>query len=191
MNTTKRPIPEFPKPLRVQRRKLFPAVPGLAAGGPIMTGLAKSPAFLALLLACGLFSAGCHLGQPASASFASVTISGRTAKQICDTAVAVFRADGYEAFTSGEELIFEKEGTQANNIAQNGLVGTHYGARTIIRVKTEIVDLGGGSLRLQGQAFVVRNAGDSFFENEHHLANIRSRPYQKLMDEVASRLKQP
>ena len=38
---------------------------------------------------------------------------------------------------------------------------------------------------------MVSNAGDSFFEDEHRLANFRSRPYQDLLDEVAKRLKAP
>jgi hypothetical protein len=36
---------------------------------------------------------------------------------------------------------------------------------------------------------MVRNAGDSFFEDASPLANIRSRPYQNLLDKVAERLK--
>ena len=86
-------------------------------------------------------------------------------------------------------MVFEKEGTRANNLAYNGVVGTHYGAQTIVRVKTELVELGGGSHRLQCQAYMVRNAGDSFFEEEQRLANVRRGPYQTLLDEVAKRLK--
>jgi hypothetical protein len=38
---------------------------------------------------------------------------------------------------------------------------------------------------------MVSGAGDSFFEEEHRLANLRSGPYQDLLDEVDKRLKQP
>jgi hypothetical protein len=38
---------------------------------------------------------------------------------------------------------------------------------------------------------MVNGAGDSFFEEEHRLANFRSGPYQNILDEVAKRLKQP
>jgi hypothetical protein len=143
-----------------------------------------------LTMLCAVFvSSGCSLGKPASASFASVVIANRNIEQIQQAAKAVFQGDGYSASAgSGNTLVFEKEGTQANNLAQNGLVGTHYGAQTVIRVRTDIVDLGSGSFRLQCQTFMVRNAGDSFFEDEHRLANIRSGPYQKLLDEVAKRL---
>lgn len=133
---------------------------------------------------------GCHLSQPGSASFASVIVAGRSVQEIQQAAVVVFQQEGYTALRGPDNtLIFEREGSRANNLSQNGLVGTHYGAQTVIRVRTKIVDLGGGSLRLQCQAFMVRDAGDSFFEDEHALANVRARPYQKLLDEVALRLK--
>jgi hypothetical protein len=146
------------------------------------------PGLLTLLCAV-LVSGGCSLGKPASASFASVVIANRSVEQIQQTTTAVFQGDGYSAFPgSGNTLVFDREGTRANNLAYNGLVGTHYGAQTIVRVRTDIVDLGGGSFRLQCQAFMVRNANDSFFEEEQRLANFRSGPYQKLLDEVAKRL---
>ena len=143
------------------------------------------------LLICSLFSTGCHLGQPASASFASVTISGKSAGEIRDATIAVFRENGYQVFATSRGLTFEKEGTKANSIAYDGFVGAHYGAVTIIRVRAELVALGNGAQRLQCKASMVSGAGDSFFEDEHPLANFRSGPYQDLLDEVAKRLKQP
>jgi len=154
----------------------------------ILTAL---PGLLSLSLVCGLFGAGCHLGQPASASFASVTISGKSVGQISDATIAVFREDGYQASASSQGLVFEKEGTRANTISRDGLAATQAGARTLVRVRVELVDLGSGAYRLQGHAFMVSGAGDSFFEEEHRLANIRRRPYQNLLDDVAKRLKQP
>jgi hypothetical protein len=138
-----------------------------------------------------LIVSGCHsLNQPGSASFASVLISGRSATKIQKTMVEVFRANGYSGHDNGQQqMVFEKEGTRANNLAYNGIVGTHYGAQTIVRVKTELFDLGGGSHRLQCQAYMVRNAGDSFFEEEQRLANVRRGPYQTLLNQVANRLK--
>ncbi len=147
---------------------------------------------LALSLLCGLLSAGCSsLSQPASASFASVVISGKSAAEIRDATIAVFREDGYQVFGSSRGLVFEKEGTKANSIARDGFVGSHYGAVTIIRVRAEVVVLSTGDQRLQCHAYMVSGAGDSFFEEEHKLADFRGGPYQDLLDEVAKRLKQP
>jgi hypothetical protein len=158
---------------------------------PTMKKLSALLKFLSLALACGLIGAGCHLGQPASASFASVTISGKSAGEIRDATIAVFRENGYQVFASSQGLTFEKEGTKGNSIAYDGFVGSHYGAVTIIRVRAELVDLGNGAQRLQCQAYMVSGAGDAFFEDEHRLANLRSGPYQDLLDEVDKRLKQP
>ena len=146
---------------------------------------------LPLALACGLAGTGCHLGQPASASFASVTISGKSAAEIRDATVAVFRENEYQVFASSQGLIFEKEGSKMNSISRDGLVGAHYGAVTIIRVRVALVDLGSGMQRLQCQASMVSGAGDTFTEDESRLSNFRSGPYQDLLDEVAKRLKQP
>lgn len=148
--------------------------------------------FLSLALACGLFGFGCSsLSKPASASFASVTISGKSSGEIRDATVAIFRENGYQVFASRQGLTFEQEGSKANSIARDGFVGSHYGAVTIIRVRAELVDLGNGAQRLQCQTYMVSGAGDAFMEEEHRLANYRSGPYQDLLDEVAKRLKQP
>jgi len=144
---------------------------------------------LVTVFCAALVSGGCSLGKPGSASFASVVIANRSIEQIQKTTTAVFQGDGYSGFVGyGNTLVFEKEGTQGDNLAYNGLVGTHYGAQTIVRVRTDIVDVGGGSLRLQCQAFMVRNANEGFFEEEQRLTYFRSGPYQKLLDEVAKRL---
>ena len=141
-----------------------------------------------LLAALGLL--GCkNLNQPGSASFASVVIKNHSQEEIQKAAAQVFVEDGYSGRMIGAgQMLFEKEGTRANNIAYNGIVGTHYGAQTLVRVKTSLIDIGGGSLRLQAQAFMVRNAGDSFFEEETRLSNARSRPYQKLLDKIPEKL---
>ena len=67
-------------------------------------------------------------------------------------------------------------------------VGAHYGATTVVRVRAQLVDLGAGTSRLQCQAYMVRNANDSFFQDESRLINARSTPYQNLLNKVAKRL---
>ncbi len=143
----------------------------------------------ALLIAAAL-AAGCQTGGPASASFASVTIPGKTPQEICNTTGAVFQEDGYQVMSlNPSAMIFQKEASKGTSIAYNGMVNTHSGAVTLIRVRAELVPLGAGSHRLQCQASIVRGAGDAFFEDESKLTNLRSRPYQNLLDKVAKRLK--
>lgn len=134
---------------------------------------------------------GCQsTGQPASASFASVTIPDRSQAQIHAAADEVFQADGYRTLRSANGvMVFEKEASKKNQFAYSGLAGSHYGEKVMVRVYGEIEDLGPGSRRLQCRAVIVRSAGDSFFEEEVNLANFRSGPYQKLLDAVANRLK--
>ena len=116
------------------------------------------------LLFCGAFlfgATGCRLNKPGSASFASVDISGHSPQQIQEAAGNVFREDGYSAFLGANgEMIFQKEGTRANNIGQNGMVGTYYGEQTLVRFVAQLVQIGSDSWRLQGQAYFVRNPGE-------------------------------
>lgn len=148
-----------------------------------------SAALSTFILAATLLT-GCSLGKPGPASFASVVIPKRTEEQIQQAAVRVFREDGYAGGRVGPtEMVFQKEGTRGQNIAHAGVVGTHYGAQTLVRVRAEIVPQSGGSHRLQCQALIVTGAGDAFFEEEKRLTNMRSGPYQKLLDKVAASLK--
>lgn len=130
------------------------------------------------------------MGKPASASFASVIIAAHSVEEIQTATATVFQADGYHAFVRPDgAMMFEKEGSRKNQIAYAGLVGAHYGETVNVRVRAEIVDLGAGSFRLQCHAFMVRHAGDSFFEDAVPLSNSRGRPYQKLLNKAAARLK--
>jgi hypothetical protein len=135
-----------------------------------------------------LLQSGCST-KPASASFASVVITNRTPAEIATTAGQVFRENGFAGTsTSPTTMLFEREGSQANNVAYNGIVSSYYGSKVLVRVKTELVDLGGDAQRLQCQAYMVRNASDAFFEEESRLSNMRGGTYQKILNEVAKRL---
>lgn len=144
---------------------------------------------LALLAAGVVLGAGCRSG-PASASFASVVIKGKTPEQILQTTAAVFQEDGYKVGSlTPDNMLFQKEASRGASVAYGGVVDTHYGAQTAVRVRAQLVDLGADAYRLQCKAYMVRNANDSFFQDESPLTNVRSRPYQNLLDQVAKRLK--
>ena len=141
------------------------------------------PAALLVLVGCQSTSG------PGSASFASVTINKHTPEEIHTATGAVFREDGYAgAQMSPSQMLFEKEASRLSTISRDGLIAAQGGARTIERVRTELVDLGGGTYRLQCQAFMVSGAGDSFFENEVRKTNVRSGPYRSLLNKVAKKL---
>jgi hypothetical protein len=162
----------------------------------------KSPAGIrpdqfrfAILAVCFAFTTlvvtGCRSwGKPASASFASVNIAGHTVEEIQDETVAVFQANCYRAYRKSDgTLVFDKEGSKMNQMAYSGLAGAHYGERIIERVRAEVVDMGGGSHRLQCHAYMVRDPGDGIFEDEIRLLDYRGAPYQKLLEKAADRLK--
>jgi hypothetical protein len=135
--------------------------------------------------------AGCSsVSGPASASFASVTIHNHTPAEIHATTGKVFREDGFAGVQTGPtRMLFQKEASRMESISRDGLIATQSGARTVERVRTELVDLGGGSYRLQCEAFMVSGAGDAFFENEVRKTNLRAGPYRSLLRKVAKELK--
>ena len=147
-------------------------------------------AALGLTSVAVLLSPGCGTGKPASASFASVEIEGKTPEEICRTTGTVFQEDGYVIGSlNPTEMVFQKEASRSQSLAYGGVADTYYGSTTVVRVRASVVDLGAGKHRLQCKAFMVRKANDSFFQDESPLLNIRSRPYQNLLDKVAARLK--
>jgi hypothetical protein len=157
-----------------------------------MLKLRRLPA-LTLCLGLGLAftGAGCGLFKPGSASFASVKIKDHSPEEIIQAATQVFREDGYHGGqTRGYQMVFEKEGSRANTFAYEGVVGTYYGAQTVMRVRAEVVDMGSGTQRLQCQAYVVKDYGQGNFEEEQRLTNVRGGPYQSLLNKAAKKLKE-
>ena len=146
--------------------------------------------FVAFAILGTFLISGCRLGKPEGSSFASVEIAGKTPDEICKTTGAVFQEDGYQVSSlTPANMVFQKQGTHGQSLAYGGVVDTYYGASTVVRVRAQLVDLGARGYRLQAQAYMVRNANDSFFEDESRLTNIRRMPYQNLLDKVADRLK--
>jgi hypothetical protein len=144
-----------------------------------------------LLCLIALASVSCStFSGPGSASFASVTIQNHSSEEIAAVTAQVFGADGYRGGASGAgQMVFEKEASRATTFAREGLVDTTYGAQTINRVRAEIVPLSGGTYRLQCKAYMVTGGSDPFFQDEVPMTNIRSGPYQSLLNQVAKQLK--
>jgi hypothetical protein len=167
----------LPPGARRNRRRLGDYTWMMAAGG--------------LAILCVVFSSGCSTGKSNSASFASVVITNQSVERIQQTTALVFEEAGYRASRGkGGPLVFEKEGSRGDQFAYGGLGGAAYGGAVTVRVKAEIVDLvGQDARRLQCTAYMVNDAGGGVFEDQQRLANFRRAPYQKLLDEVAGRLK--
>ncbi len=140
-------------------------------------------------LVLALVAAGCgSLGEPNSASFASVVIDSHTPQAIADATAKVFQADGYAGEADvAEPMYFEKEASRGTTISRAGLIAAHEGERTIYRVRVEIVPLPGHQHRVQCQAFVVTGSG--LFEDEVRMTGLRRGTYQSLLDRVKTELK--
>ena len=152
------------------------------------------PATLPLVLLCLALvwlATGCHLGKPASASFASVVIHGKTPAQIHEATTAVFKANEYLEQPAPEGWTFEREATQGETLSYGGLYSARYSVATIVRVRLKLVAVGEDTQRLQCQAYMITDARDPLMSREIQIGNFRSEPYQQLLDEVAKRLGEP
>ncbi len=141
---------------------------------------------LGILAGCLIGLAGCESAkQPGSQSHASVQIHSRSSAEIQQTTTAVFREKGYAlALATPGEMVFERPGSRSDALKWGGLDGKGVTMRVKIQV-TEYV----GSHLLQADAYAVRNSDDAFFQSESRNILLNRRPYQKLLDEVADRLK--
>lgn len=148
-------------------------------GGVILCGYAM----LFFAIAGGM--TGCkNLDQPASASFAFVKIGGRTEAEIRNETEKVFRDAEYQATPTEDGFIFEREGTKRDQIAYGGGVEE---TPVRVRVKTQIVPLGGELFRVQCTAYAVRS-GSVFGEEEIRFPGFRRGPFQSLLNEVQKNL---
>ena len=142
-----------------------------------------------LFLALGLFAlavSGCRSsGKAGPSGFASVELRGNTPGQIRDVTVEVFSGHGYKVTSPAlTGMVFEKQASRMNNAAY----GNWTGSPVWIRVSASIVPVSEAAYRLQCKAVLLRDKGQAAFEEEIKLKGFQSGPYQKLLDEVASRL---
>jgi hypothetical protein len=144
------------------------------------------PLIQALALATVLALTGCKsTDKPANAGFASVDLHGNTPGQIWNVAAEVFREHGYLVVRGGSDhCAFEQLGSKMDNFAYGNWLET----KVWIRVKASLLPLGEAAFRLQCDVVVVRDRGGST-EEEVPAHGFRHGPYQKLLDEVAARLK--
>lgn len=143
---------------------------------------------LAALLAVVLTSlSGCQSAkQPGSMSHASVQIPGRSGAEIEQVALTVFREEGYVlTFSTGESMVFERPGSRRDAVKWGGLTGQGVN----LRVKVKLSTMPDGSQFMQADAYAVQIADDPFFQTESRNILLNRRPYQKLLNEVARRLK--
>jgi hypothetical protein len=141
----------------------------------------------------GLMSLGltCLLGcqsanQAGSMSHASVPIQSRSLADIQQITTSVFREEGYAlAGATPDQMVFQRPGTRRDALKWGGWAGQG----VTIKVKVGMSRTLGGGYLLEANAYAVQNSDDPFFQTESRNILLNRRPYQKLLNEVARRLK--
>lgn len=143
-----------------------------------------------VVILAAILSSGCSsMDKPASASFASVVIANQTPEKIHQATIAVFQDNGYHMIPqSDDSLVFQREATRGETIDYAGFVGAQQGEQVAMRVRVQIVAKDASAYWLQCKAYAVRSPDQPVFENTTALFNFQSKPYQKLMDQVAEKL---
>ena len=144
---------------------------------------------LARMLALGaVLLVGCRSAQqPGSMSHASVQVQGHSVAEIQQTATEVFRAEGYAlTLATPGEMVFERPGSRRDAAKWGGWSGQG----VTMRVKVGLSKMTDGGYLLEADAYAVQNSDDPSFRTESRNILLNRRPYQKLLDEVARRLKQ-
>jgi hypothetical protein len=140
------------------------------------------------LLVLGAVSlAGCQTAkQPGSMNHASVRVKGHSLEDIRQTTTAVFRDAGYSLVaTSPVEMVFDRPGSRRDATKWGGWSA----AGVTMRVKVGLSKMTDGSELLEAEVYAVQNSDDEFFRTENRNILLNRRPYQKLLDEVARRMK--
>ena len=117
---------------------------------------------------------------------ASARIRGHSLAEIQQTTTAVFREAGYaQTLSSPVEMVFERPGSRSDARKWGGWLGEG----VTMRVKIQLSEMTDGSHLLQADAYAVQNSDDAFFRTENRNILLSRRPYQRLLNEVAKRLK--
>jgi hypothetical protein len=132
-----------------------------------------------------LLSAGCATRDKPD-YIAAVEIHGNTPGQIAAVTEAVFAENGYKlAGGSATKPVFEKPGSGMNKFAYGDWVGD---TEVWVRVKVSITPVEEAVWRIDCRPFLVKDKGRSM-EEEIKVSSVHHKPYQKLLDDIAARLK--
>lgn len=133
-------------------------------------------------LLCVMLLAGCKSTDTAKiGSLASIEITGHSLAEVRQSVVDVFLLNGYSQ-KSG--LTFEKQGTNWDTVAY----GTWSGGAVWYRMKASVIPRPGGACVVACDAYLIRDHGEGFMEEEQRLVAAKRDDCMKLLEEVRSRL---
>ena len=114
---------------------------------------------------------------------ASVSIPGTNAGVVRGAAIEVFESHGYKLARRDKELlVFEKKASSMNNVAYGNWTENPVWDRAKVEVEPAVDSL----VRLHCTIYLIRDKGAA---TEEEVKALRRSPAQKLVDEVAARLK--
>ena len=130
----------------------------------------------------------CSTTSGSSRRWAVVTVKGHEPATIRRTVSEVFAEKGYVENSRRGSWFYER-GTSAVGQLLHGGWFNEDGVRE--RAKLRLIPLAEDTYRIECEAVMVRDAGDSFFEEETRMTSLKRGPYKKILKEVEKRLAHP
>jgi hypothetical protein len=136
-----------------------------------------------------LCAAGCQsFKTPAASSLASVTITGRSMADIRQATAKVFADHGFTGTsTSAYQFVFEHPGSRMNNLAYASYM---FNEMVTVRVEVDLQPQDATTTVLSCNAWLVEDANDPAFEDDHRVRKLRKWPYEELLKDIRAELKE-
>ena len=133
-----------------------------------------------------LLVTGCQSSKPGSSSHAAVEIKGHSATEIQNTTVVVFAENGFTLRTNTPVLmLFDRPATTGEKVKW----GDWMNDGMLMQVKVRLQSQPEQTYLLRADVYSVQDANDASFREETRLIMFSSKTYQKMLDDVAYRLK--
>ena len=144
----------------------------------------RIPLFLAV--SSLLLVTGCQSSKPGSSSHATVEIKGHSATEIQNTTVAVFAESGFTLRTNTPVMmLFDRVATTGEKVKY----GDWFNDGMKMQIKVKLQSQPEQKYLLRADVYSVQDANDPSFREEKRLMLFSSKTYQKMLDDVAYRLK--
>jgi hypothetical protein len=137
----------------------------------------------------GLYATGCQsFNSPTPNSQASVTLTNRSVADIRQAAMTVFVDHGFTGSSpSPYQFIFEHPGSRMNNLAYASFM---FNETVTVRVQVDLKPLDASTTVVSCNAWLVEDAGDPTFEDDHRVRKLRKWPYEELLKDIREQLKE-
>ena len=141
---------------------------------------------LGVALSCSALGlSACRSTTKQAAGFlASVQIEGATRAEIEQAIEQVFTENQYELVRGAPDFVFDRRAGTMKTLAY----GSFSGKGVYTRAKVSIKNDGFGGFVVGCNPYVVRDRGDSVFEEEQKVIKFSGGDYQAFLDEVKKRL---